>query len=149
VALAAAALTPWGEITFVVTHLTDKAPQKNIEMAMSLQNFVQALPGDLRVVGGDFNAQEDSPQIRLLSGSWSDAFRLAHPDEAGPTCCIADLSAPGDTLDERIDYVFLASHSGLNGRVLSARRVFDAPFRLGGAWQWPSDHAGLLVEIEP
>ena len=149
VALAATARTPWGQITFVVTHLTDKAPHKNLDMAESLQKFVEALPGDLRVVAGDFNARPDSPQFRLLDLYWRDAYGLAHPDEPGLTCCIADLSAPAETLDERIDYVFLASHSGLSGQVLSARRIFDVPFRLGGAWQWPSDHAGLLVEMEP
>lgn len=149
VALAATALTPRGEVTFVVTHLTDKAPQKNYGQAISLLNFVQALPGDLRLVAGDFNAREDSPQIRLLDLQWRDAFRLANPDEAGLTCCIDSLSAPIDTLDERIDYVFLASNSGLSGRVLSARRVFDAPFPLGSGWQWASDHVGLLVEFEP
>lgn len=149
VALAATALTPWGELTFVVTHLTDKAPRKNVGQAESLLKFVQALHGDLRVVAGDFNAQEDSPQIRLLDGRWRDAFRLAHPDEPGLTCCIDDLSAPVETLDERIDYIFLASHSGLSGRVLSASRAFDQPFRLGDGWQWASDHVGLLVELKP
>ena len=131
-ALAATALTPWGEVTFVVTHLTDKAPQKNDGQAGSLLKFVQALPGDLRVVAGDFNAQPDSQQIHFLASRWNDAFRLANPDEAGLTCCIDDLSNPVETLDERIDYVFLASHSGLSGRILSARRVFDVPFPLGG-----------------
>jgi endonuclease/exonuclease/phosphatase family metal-dependent hydrolase len=149
VALAATALTPWGDLTFVVTHLTDKASQKNLAMEESLQEFVQAMPADLRVVAGDFNAVPDSPQIRRLDLGWQDAFRLANPDEPGLTCCIADLSSPVNTLDERIDYVFLATHSGLSGRVLSARLILDQPFNLSSGWQWASDHVGLLVEIEP
>jgi len=150
VALAATALTPWGEVTFVVTHLTDKAPPKNYGQAESLQKFVEALPGDFRVVAGDFNAQEDSPQIHLLASTWIDAFRVANPGEAGLTCCIDDLAAaPEEPLEKRIDYLFLVSRSGKHSRVLSASRVFSEPFLAGSGWHWASDHVGLLVELEP
>jgi endonuclease/exonuclease/phosphatase family metal-dependent hydrolase len=148
VALGAVALTPWGRVTFVDTHLTDQAPQKNSGEAQSMRKFVEALPGDLRVVVGDFNAREDSPQIRLLSAVWSDAFRMAHPGEAGLTCCIDDLkAAPTEPLEERIDYIFLTGASRPAGRVISIRRVFDEPFPQEGGWQWASDHVGLMLEL--
>jgi endonuclease/exonuclease/phosphatase family metal-dependent hydrolase len=148
VALEAVALTPWGPVTFADTHLTDQAPQKNLGEAQSLRSFVEAQPGNLKVVAGDFNAREDSPQIRLLSDVWSDAFRVAHPVETGLTCCIDDLkAAPGEPLEERIDYIFLAGSSGSAGRVISLRKVFDEPFPHGGEWQWASDHVGLMLEL--
>lgn len=146
VALSATALTPWGEVTFVDTHLTNLAAQKNLGQAGSLLAFVQTLPTGLKLVAGDFNAREDSPQIRLLSGAWMDAFRALHPGEPGLTCCIDDLNAgPGEPLEERIDYQFMA---GGSARILRAELAFNQPANLGGEWQWPSDHIGLLVELE-
>ncbi len=139
-------MTPWGNVTFVDTHLTNLAAQKNLGQAVSLLDFVQALPPGLKLVAGDFNAREDSPQIRMLSGKWRDAFRELHPNEPGLTCCIDDLNAgPGEPLEERIDYQFLA---GTEGRILSAGLAFNAPSDLGRTWQWPSDHIGLLVELD-
>jgi endonuclease/exonuclease/phosphatase family metal-dependent hydrolase len=148
VALSAVASTPWGEVTLVVTHLTDKAPQKNLGQARSLLSFVESLPGELKVVGGDFNATQDSPQIGLLSAAWIDTFRLLHPDDAGLTCCVDDLAAgPSEPLEKRIDALFLAGKGG--SQPVSAQRVFTQPFPQAGGWQWASDHIGLLVELEP
>jgi endonuclease/exonuclease/phosphatase family metal-dependent hydrolase len=149
VALSAIASTPWGDLTLVVTHLTDKAPQKNLGQARSLLSFVESLPGDLKVVAGDFNATEASSQIRLLSAAWTDTFRLLHPDEAGLTCCVDNLTAgPAEPLEKRIDYVFLAGRGAKSARLVSAQRVFDRPFPQAGGWQWASDHIGLLLELQ-
>ena len=147
-ALSAVAATPWGEWTLVVTHLTDKAPQKNLGQACSLLSFVESLPGDRKVVAGDFNASPDSPQIRLLSTAWTDTFQALHLDEAGLTCCVDDLAAgPAEPLEKRIDYVFLAGRG--DQQIVSAQRVFAQPFPQAGGWQWASDHIGLLVELQP
>lgn len=146
VALSATALTSLGEVTLVDMHLTNQAAQKNLGQAGSLLAFVEQLPTGLKLVGGDFNAREDSPQIRRLSGAWIDAFRALHPGEPGLTCCIDDLNAgPSEPLEERIDYQFLA---GGSARVMRAELAFNQPADLGGEWQWPSDHIGLLVELE-
>jgi endonuclease/exonuclease/phosphatase family metal-dependent hydrolase len=150
VALGADAATPWGEMAFFVTHLTDKGPQVNRRQVESLQVFVDAHTTGLAVVAGDFNAREDSPQIAALVDHWADAYRAIHPGDAGLTCCIDDLTAgPGEPLEERIDYVFLVTKAGGNWEIVDARRAFDRPFPAGGGWQWASDHTGLLVEIEP
>jgi endonuclease/exonuclease/phosphatase family metal-dependent hydrolase len=148
VALSAIASTPWGDLTLVVTHLTDKASQKNLGQARSLLSFVESLPGDLKVVAGDFNASEASPQIRLLSTTWTDTFRALHADDPGLTCCVDDLTAgPTEPLEKRIDYLFLAGRGDL--RPVSAQRIFTEPFPFSGGWQWASDHIGLLVELAP
>ncbi len=152
VALGATAVTPFGEVMFFVAHLTDKKsdPTINRGQAESLKEFVEANTSGLAVVGGDFNAREDSPQIVDLSSSWTDAYRTLHPGDPGLTCCIDNLTAgPGEPLEERIDYIFVVRKDGNGGQIASARHVFDQPFPVGSGWQWASDHTGLLVELEP
>lgn len=53
--------------------------------------------------------------------------------------------APGEPLEERIDYQFLA---GGSARIMRVELAFNQPADLEGEWQWPSDHIGLLVELE-
>ncbi|UCH60960.1 MAG: endonuclease/exonuclease/phosphatase family protein [Anaerolineales bacterium] len=149
VVLGASALTPWGEVDFFVTHLTDKDPQVARTQTESLRNFVAAQTNSLAVVAGDFNAREDSPQIIALTDTWSDVYRAIHPNDEGLTCCIDELAAgPEEPLEKRIDYIFLVKMSGETGKVVNAQRVFDKPFPVSNGWQWASDHTGLLVEIK-
>jgi len=151
VALGATAITPLGEVTFFVTHLTNKKsdPQINRVQAASLKEFVEANTTGLAVVGGDFNAREDSPQILELSTSWVDAYRTLHPGDQGLTCWVDDLTGgPGEQLEERIDYIFMVAADAKDGQIVSASHVFDQPFPVAGGWQWASDHTGLLVELE-
>lgn len=151
VALGATAITPVGEIAFFVVHLTNKKsdPQINRGQAASLREFVEAHTTGLAVVGGDFNAREDSPQIVDLSSSWVDAYQTLHPGDPGLTCCVDNLTAgPGEPLEKRIDYIFVVAKGEVGGKIVSASHVFDQPFQVGGVWQWVSDHTGLLVELE-
>jgi len=150
VVLGATAATPQGKVTFFVTHLTDKDPQVNRGQAVSLRSFVEGYSGGLTVIAGDFNAQENSPQIVELASHWTDAYRVIYPDDPGLTCCIDDLTAsPGEPLEKRIDYIFLVNMTGESGKITSAQHVFYQPFPVGGGWQWASDHTGLMVEIGP
>lgn len=150
VSLGATAITPGGEVSFFVAHLTDKDPQVDEGQAEALRRFVGSHSSGLAVVGGDFNAQEDTPQIMELTRVWTDTYRVVHPSEAGLTCCIDDLNAsPEEPLEERIDYIFLVNQSGESRNIISAKKVFDQPFRENGGWQWASDHVGLMLEIEP
>jgi endonuclease/exonuclease/phosphatase family metal-dependent hydrolase len=150
VALGAIATTPWGAIAFFDTHLSGKTPEVGQGQVESLKEFVEGQAGGLAVVGGDFNAREDSPQIVDLSTHWIDSYRKLHPDEPGLTCCNNALTAgPGESFKERVDYLFLVPEPAEHPNLISARRVFDQPFPSTGGWQWASDHAGLFVEIEP
>lgn len=149
VALHATAITPWGGVDVFVTHLTNADPEVNLGQAQGLMAFVGATAGEAAVVAGDFNAQEVSPQIRMLAREWVDAYRRANPNDEGLTCCVDDLAAPpGEPLEKRIDYVFAVPRGGRGVQVLSARRVLDGPFELSDGWQWASDHVGLLVELQ-
>ena len=67
------------------------------------------------------------------------------PDDA-LTCCVGDLTAgPGETLEKRIDYLFLIPRQGAT--VLDSQRVLDEPYATKDGWQWASDHVGLLITV--
>ncbi len=148
VALQATAVTPWGDLRVVSTHLTHGDPAVNEAQAASLIAFVAA--GDTSapvVVAGDFNAREDSPQIQALrAAGWIDTYRAAHPDDPGHTCCTGDLTDPYQALDKRIDYIFLVPGDG-SLRVADSRVILNLPASSGDGWLWASDHAGLLTTL--
>lgn len=150
VALGATVITDLGEIWLFAAHLTDKKddPQINSGQAASLKEFVESNTTGLTVVGGDFNAQPDTPQIMDLTERWTDTYQALYPSDAGFTCCIDNLTAGSDEpLEERIDYIFFVDKGNEAVSILSARHVFDQPFPANDGWQWASDHTGLLVEL--
>ena len=151
VALQATAVTPWGDLRVISTHLTHGDPAANEGQSASLMAFVQAgsTPVLPAIVAGDLNARPDSPQIQaLLAGDWIDTFRAAHPGDPGATCCTDDLTDPDQALDRRIDYIFLVPGDGVL-EVTDSRVIFDRPAQTDGGWLWPSDHAGLLTILSP
>ena len=107
VALKATAETPRGDVDIIVTHLTHGDPQVNRGQVEALKEFVErAAAGRPTIVAGDFNALEDSSQVAGLG--WIDTYRASNPDDPGLTCCVDDLAAgPAESLEKRIDYVFL------------------------------------------
>jgi len=149
VVLGATAVTPWGDVQVFVTHLTDKASQSNLPQAEQLLEYVNSFPGKIKLVAGDFNAGEDSPQVRKLASQWVDTYRNTHPWQPGLTCCIDDRTASSEPLEKRIDYIFLTGSSPQPWKTLMVQNVFDHPFRVGSDWQWVSDHVGLILELEP
>ncbi len=145
-ALGATAVTPWGEVRVFVTHLTNGDPEVNRAQADSLMTFVASGVHDLAIIAGDFNATEDSPQIQDIRRRAVDTYRMAHPEDGGPTCCVDSVFSPNDeSLDERIDYLFLLAPPQHRATVASCDRVLDQPFWVSGGWLWASDHAGLLA----
>jgi hypothetical protein len=109
------------------------------------------------VVTGDLNAEPGADEIRLLGG------HKTAPVVPGHVLVVAwsyaDPMTPGWTWDRRnpyvaatgepsarINYVLvgLASATGA-GQVRSVRLIGDRP--LHGTW--PSDHAGVLAELQP
>jgi endonuclease/exonuclease/phosphatase family metal-dependent hydrolase len=147
--LHATAITPWGNVDLFATHLTTGEPEVNRAQVAFLRAFVEAKGIAPALVGGDFNAREDSPQIKALAREWVDTYRTAHPDEAGWTCCIDDLShGPDEPLEKRIDYLFLVPRGGQGVGVKGAGQVLDEPARTIDGWQWASDHIGVLAELK-
>jgi endonuclease/exonuclease/phosphatase family metal-dependent hydrolase len=144
--LGATAVTPWGEVRVFVTHLTNGDAEVNRAQAHSLMTFVTSGVHDLAIIAGDFNATEDSPQIRDIGREAVDTYRVAHPEDAGPTCCVDSLFSPNDEcLDERIDFLFLLAPTRHGATVASCDRLLDQPHQASGGWLWTSDHVGLLA----
>jgi endonuclease/exonuclease/phosphatase family metal-dependent hydrolase len=153
--------TPTGPLPVFTTQLTSTIGQSRVrcQQVATLCRFVAAhtSPGFPPVVTGDLNAEPDADEVRLLGGHKTapvvpglvlvDAWRYA------------DLRAPGWTWDRRnpyvaatgepsarIDYVLVGlPTAGGAGRIRSVRLVGDRP--VDGVW--PSDHAGVLAELQP
>lgn len=153
VVLHATAATPLGPVHVFVTHLTHGASEINQAQAASLQAYVAQAGALSAIVAGDFNATEDTPQIRALD--WIDTYCAAHltgpgacPEPTqGLTCCVDDVTGgPGQALQERIDYVFLVPGTSAV-EVVDSQVVLDRPVHLEDGWLWPSDHAGVLTTL--
>ena len=109
------------------------------------------------MVTDDLNAEPDADEIRLLGGHKTapvvpglvlvDAWGYADPMTPGWTWDRRNpyVAATGEP-SSRIDYVLvgLPTASGA-GRVRSVRLIGDRP--VDGVW--PSDHAGVLAELQP
>jgi endonuclease/exonuclease/phosphatase family metal-dependent hydrolase len=147
VALRATLQTPWGSLRVVSTHLAGKPPKVSEAQTAALRAFVGA-PAEVTVIGGDFNAHEDTPPLRDLARNWTDVLRAGQPPDPGLTCCVDDVTAaPGSPLQERIDYLWLAGGTS-SARVVVARRILIEPEAVGGGWLRASDHVGLYAELE-
>jgi endonuclease/exonuclease/phosphatase family metal-dependent hydrolase len=159
-AVVAAVDSPDGRIPFATTQLTS-APWDSATRCVQVRALVDRLAEVERghypvVVAGDMNAEPDSDEIRLLCGHKTaparerfvliDAWRYA-PEGAVPWTW--DRANPHvlSTMEpsSRIDYVLVgAPHAGRRGHVRSIRRIGAEPMR----GVWPSDHAGVLAELE-
>jgi hypothetical protein len=100
---------------------------------------------------GDLNTGEQSS---VLTGwqkepGFIDVFRLANPGVSGGTVW-QDIHVEQSTADRRVDFIFLLDGTNSKGPIVhSSRLAFDRPGRLpNGAVLWPSDHRGVLAEIE-
>jgi endonuclease/exonuclease/phosphatase family metal-dependent hydrolase len=116
--------------------------------ARAVAALVGAKPAALpAVVMGDFNADDGSPAMRVLTreAGWVDTFRRANPVAAGFTDG-QDVTAEQSTSGRRIDYVLLVPGTRVPGRVLASRVVFDRP-RGSSPVRWASDHHGVLADI--
>lgn len=149
VAVSALVDTALGPLRVVSTHLANQNPTANQGQAASLAQFVAAQPGPT-IIGGDFNATADNAAIRALQPAWVDSFAAVQPADPGLTCCVDDLTAPpGEPLEKRIDYLFLAPGPVSDAwRVRSSDRLFTSPQLTPVGRIWASDHVGLWVVLE-
>jgi endonuclease/exonuclease/phosphatase family metal-dependent hydrolase len=146
VLLAADLLTPWGPLRVSSTH-TRGDPCQTRRVAELLRNGGGPLPS---VLMADLNAAEGSPAIAALTegAGFVDAYRTANPTLPGPTVW-QRIEEPAPTVWRRVDYVFVVPGAEVAGRVLSSRVVLDTPRpRPDGKVLWPSDHYGVLAELE-
>jgi endonuclease/exonuclease/phosphatase family metal-dependent hydrolase len=136
-------------VLVAVTHLhhvpADEAARD--DQAARLMDWIAAAPvTDAQVVVGDFNAEPDEPAIeRIRSRGFRSALADANgadPDVTWPS----GLQAPGMDTDGEpgcLDYIWLRGRA----RVNAARLAFDRP-AVGDPTLYPSDHLGLVAEVE-
>lgn len=152
--------SPAGPIPFFTTQLNSAPHQSALRcgQAAAIAAFVagnSAGAGHPPVLTGDFNAEPDSDEMRLLGGHKTapavpglvlvDAWRYVEPPSAGWTWdrrnphVMASLEPSA-----RIDYILVGPPSaGARGSVQAARLVGEQPVK----GVWPSDHAGVLAEL--
>jgi endonuclease/exonuclease/phosphatase family metal-dependent hydrolase len=150
--------TPSGTLPFFTVHL-DPMPGASMlrcrQVAAIAALVAEKGAGELpAVITGDFNAESDSDEIRLLEGNktapavpgqvFVDAWRFAEAGSPGATWDTRNphVAAWGFP-DSRIDYVFVGMPFSGRGRVLWARRFGAAP--VDGVWS--SDHFGVLAHL--
>ena len=122
-------------------HLAHRTAQA-AELALSLA----AIPGPV-VLAGDLNAEPGTLPLALLRGLGS---AMGEAEEAGRPEPTTQAPLPGSPRPaRRIDYVLFRGDAGAALRVTGFRRVLTDPEPLsGGGHLRPSDHAGLLAELE-
>jgi endonuclease/exonuclease/phosphatase family metal-dependent hydrolase len=160
-ALCAHIAGPTGPVPFFTTQLTSAIGHSALrsDQVRALVRFVvgECSESAHPIVTGDFNAEPDSDEIRLLCGLKAppalpglvllDAWYYADPASRGWTWdrrnpAVLDTGEP----DARIDYVFL----GYRRNNESAPRV-RAAWLAGNepcAGVWPSDHAAVVAALE-
>jgi endonuclease/exonuclease/phosphatase family metal-dependent hydrolase len=138
--------TPWGPLHAFSVHTSHDACQ--VERAVELVR--ERAGGAPAILMGDFNHGEQSTVIAALtrSAGFIDAFRAVRPGAPGATVWQRP-GAPDSTVTRRADYVFVHPGATVALAVRDSRVVLDQPRRLaGGQLIWPSDHYGVLAELE-
>lgn len=146
VLLIAEVQTPWGPLQVGSTHISGDPCQAEA-IASVIQKQWNSFP---LVLMGDFNALEHTPAITYLTQKLGliDTFRLMNPTTSGLTVW-QRVNASTPTVFRRVDYVFLLPGKAFPGRVHSSRVILNTPHHLpDGRTLWPSDHFGVLSEVE-
>lgn len=150
---------PRGPLPVITTHLEPHPARSALRLQQlnavaTLANKMMDLAGDRSlapIVGGDFNAEPHSDEVRRFSGlqtsphiedlAFQDAWHTAGDETApGWTWRKDNRHLPAGSANARIDYVFI----GLRGRVASTQLIGAT----NGSTP-PSDHAGVIADLRP
>jgi endonuclease/exonuclease/phosphatase family metal-dependent hydrolase len=138
--------TPWGLMDVFSTH-TSRDPCQVRHVTSLVAERRNGLPS---ILMGDFNSGETSAVIKAMTedAGFVDAFRRANPEAVGATGW-QRIDAPQPMARRRIDYVFLVPGLEVRGDVRRSQVVLNSPHRYpDGSVLWPSDHYGVLAELE-
>lgn len=135
---------------FASTHLTFPPVQ-----LLQMNELISSTSGATLplIIVGDFNANADNPADptfatyqAAISAGFVDAWSAAHPGDPGFTCCQSqNLLNPISSLDQRIDLVLLRGGIGVDDVHLIGESDGDRTTLSG---LWPSDHAGVIADLE-
>lgn len=132
-------------VDFVATHLHHIAHDKEarLEQVMKLTGWLNDRRVPCQIIAGDFNELPDGLAVAYIKQGYRSAYAEAvghEPMATFPTALVQPLNAWAGCLD----YIFLSP--GL-GQVRSARIFCDQPAAEDDTL-YPSDHVGLIAEIE-
>jgi endonuclease/exonuclease/phosphatase family metal-dependent hydrolase len=151
IALEAVLDGPLGRFSVFSVHLTASSRAGRLHQIAALTRAVESAPhAHPVIVGGDFNAEEHSHEIRGLTevAGWIDSFRQLNPDDAGHTWG-QSLAAATATAGSRIDFLFSAPSGGEHWDPRHSRLILDAAFpESRDGVLWASDHYGVLTDFE-
>ncbi len=125
-----------------VTHLhhTGEGARIRAEQVEGLLAFIDSTRGDgALVIGGDFNAEVDAPELLPLRRRLADSMAALHPAEA--LAGISTLNPAVGHAPRRIDHIFFAAE---RLHVVGAEIFLDAPPPEG---VWASDHFGVWARL--
>jgi hypothetical protein len=139
---------------FVNTHLEPFVPEVKMGQAQELLSILESVTLPIICVG-DFNTPvPHDPVYKLLKRSGLvDVWKrnLSWWNRRGYTSGFEPrLDDPNDTLEKRIDLIFVRSHKWIWGRQIIgpvfAIVVGDKPEDMHNGF-WPSDHAGVVARL--
>jgi endonuclease/exonuclease/phosphatase family metal-dependent hydrolase len=151
IALEALLEGPLGCFSVFSVHLSSGSQAGRRRQIGALVEAVDASPHPHPViVGGDFNAEEHSHEIRLLTDlrGWVDSFRHLHDEAEGHTWgqVLVDTAS---TAGRRIDFLFSAPSGNHHWEPRHSRLILDRAFpRSRDGVLWASDHYGVLTDFE-
>jgi endonuclease/exonuclease/phosphatase family metal-dependent hydrolase len=161
--VAATVDTPWGNWPIASTHLDHRfddspARQRQCRRLLELASEWRGDPTvDLPVIiGADLNAVPDSAEVRMLTGRepgvdgivLSDAWEQSGDGPGWTWTRDNPYSSDSAWPNRRIDYVLVSwPRPKPVGNPSSAELVGRAPIGTDGDEVWPSDHAGLVVDV--
>ena len=146
VVLRATVRTPSGLLDVYSAHTAHDACQVQ-RVAEVVAARHRALPA---LVAGDFNALDTAEWMLALARKhgFIDAYRAVRRDEPGHTTW-QQPDGPAVTVRRRIDFIFVVPNGAPTPRVRTSRVVLDTPQRRpDGSTLWPSDHYGVLADVE-
>ena len=132
--------SPCGSLLALSVHLGLTSKQNSAQVA-KLSDWVGEIAKGMTVlVGGDFNANERSSQIKQLQQKWLDTFRHLNPFGDATT---HELHWPWGKpfRRDRLDYIFLKAREN-RWQLLDARHL-ETP------GQPHSDHRAVLLRLAP
>ncbi len=132
--------SPCGSLLAFSVHLGLTGKQNSAQAARLSDWVGEIAKGMTALVGGDFNANEHSNQIRKIQQKWLDTFRHLNPFTDATT---HELRWPWGTpfRRDRLDYIFLKARKN-HWQLLDARHLET----LG---QSHSDHRAVLLRLAP
>jgi len=143
---------PLATFSVFSVHLTAGAAASRARQVAALIRAVEAAPHPHpHIVGGDFNAEEHTHEIRALTeiAGWLDSFRHIHGEDVIGHTWGQRLAETAATAGRRIDFLFSAPSRDEHWGPHHSRLILDRAFPdSGDGVLWASDHYGVLTDFE-